>query len=89
MLPVCLFAILALLLHETAAFPALNPGSVAAWTINLNPLRWRSLHAHRDSEQDLAKRQGQGDGTAFDLNPNGSSFLWVLEDTYEGDTFFE
>ena len=26
---------------------------------------------------------------AFDHNPDGSQFLWVLQDTYEGKTFFE
>jgi hypothetical protein len=25
----------------------------------------------------------------FDTNPNGSSFLWVIQDTYAGSTFFE
>lgn len=88
MIPSCLFAILALLPHETAAFPALDMASVATWTKDLNPLRWRS-HIRRDSGQNLAKRQGQGDGTDFDRNPNGSAFLWVLQDTYEGETFFE
>lgn len=24
-----------------------------------------------------------------DINPNGSTFLWVIEDTYAGKTFFE
>jgi len=52
MFQMCLFAILALLLHETAAFPALNPGSVTAWARNLNSLHWTlALHAHRDPEQ--------------------------------------
>ena len=88
MLPTCLFAILALLPHETAAFPALDPASVTTWTKNLNPLRWRS-HARHYSEPSFAKRQGQGDGTDFDRNPNGSAFLWVLQDIYEGETFFE
>ena len=88
MLPTCLFAILALLPHETAAFPALDSTSIATWAKNLNPLRWGS-DTRRDSRRNLAKRQGQGDGTAFDRNPDGSAFLWLLQDTYEGETFFE
>ena len=89
MLPTCLFAVLALLPHETTAFPALDSTSIAIWTRNLNPLRWGSYRTRRDPERNLAKRQGQGDGTAFDRNPDGSAFLWVLQDTYEGETFFE
>ena len=90
MLPTCLFALLTLLPHKTAAFPALGLTSISTWAEKSNPLTWRSLrHAHREPEQNLAKRQGQGDGTAFDRNPDGSAFLWVLQDTYEGETFFE
>ena len=81
---------LSLLAHETAAFPALDPTPITAWTRNLNPLSWRiSQAARRDSVPNLEKRQGQGDGTAFDRNPDGSAFLWVLQDTYEGEGFFE
>ena len=87
MLPTYLFATLALA-HETAASPALNSTSITTWAKHLNPLRWASFICP-DSERNLAKRQGQGDGTAFDRNPNGSAFLWVLQDTYEGETFFE
>ena len=89
MLPTCLFATLALLPHETAVFPAFDQTSIATWAKNLNPLQWQSNDTRHDSEQSLAKRQGQGDGTAFDRNPDGSAFLWVLEDTYSGETFLE
>ena len=89
MLLTCLFAILALLPPQIAAFPAFDPNFVATWTRNLNPLAWKSLHASRGPEQNPAKRQGQGDGTDFDRNPNGSAFLWTLQDTYQGETFFE
>ena len=89
MLPTCLFATLALLLHETAAFPAFDLTSVTTWTKSFNPLIRKSLYAGRAFEQNLAKRQGQGDGTDFDRNPDGSAFLWVLQDAYEGETFFE
>ena len=91
MLPTCLFVILTLLCdHETTAFPAPDPNSVATWINGLNPLTaWSSSRTRGDSEQHLAKRQGQGDGTDFDRNPDGSAFLWVLQDTYEGETFFE
>ena len=88
MIPTCLFAIL-VLSYEAATFPALDSTSVATWTRSLNPLGWRSPTPRHDPEQNLAKRQGQGDGTDFDRNPDGSAFLWVLEDTYEGETFFE
>jgi len=89
MLPTCLFATLALLPHETTGFPAFDPTSITTWAKSLNPLTRKSLYADRTSEQNLAKRQGQGDGTDFDRNPDGSAFLWVLQDTYEGETFFE
>lgn len=89
MLPTCLFAVLVLLPRETAAFPTFDPTSVTTWAKNLNPLTRKSLYADRTPEQNLAKRQGQGDGTDFDRNPDGSAFLWVLQDTYEGETFFE
>ena len=90
MFPTRLSAILAALLlsHGTAAFPTLDSTSITTWAENLIPLRWIP-HARLESKQNLAKRQGQGDGTAFDRNPDGSTFLWVLQDTYEGETFFE
>ena len=34
----------------------------------------------------LERRQADN---AFDHNPDGSQFLWVLQDTYQGKTFFE
>ena len=90
MLPKWLFTILALLSHETAGSLALGQAPAGAtWATNFNPLSWRTPHTRCDSEQTLEKRQGQGDGTAFDRNPDGSAFLWVLQDTYEGETFFE
>ena len=85
-----LFIILALLSYETAGSLALGQAPAGAtWMTNFNPLSQRTPHTRRDSKQTLEKRQGQGDGTAFDRNPDGSAFLWVLRDTYEGETFFE
>jgi len=89
MLPTYLFVVLALLPRETTAFPTFDPTFITTWAKNLNPRARKSLYAGRTPEQKLAKRQGQGDGTDFDLNPDGSAFLWVLQDTYEGETFFE
>jgi hypothetical protein len=34
-------------------------------------------------------RQKRAASKNFDTNPNGSSFLWVIQDTYAGSTFFE
>src|SRR5258708_6139435 len=89
MLPISIFTTLALLPHVTTAFPALDQTPVATWTRKLIPLPRRTLQARRDSSLSFAKRQGQGDGTAFDRNPDGSGFLWVSQDTYEGESFFE
>jgi hypothetical protein len=75
---------------RNAAFLILNATSVATWTRTLNPFLRRASYACHDPEQtqSLGRRQGQGDGTAFDRDPDGSPFLWVLQDTYEGETFF-
>ena len=37
-------------------------------------------------ETRLNKRQ---DDTNFETGTNGSEFLWLIQDTYEGKTFFE
>ena len=90
--PPCLLGIVALLSHGTVTCPTLNAASVATRTKTLNPFLWRASHARRDPEQSqsLGRRQGQGDGTAFDQDSNGSLFfLWVLQDTYEAETFFQ
>ena len=90
MLPTYLLALLTLLSHKTLALPALDLTSIAIWAKKSNQLAWRSLpQLYREPEQNLGKRQGQQDGTTLDRNPDGSTFLWVLQDTYEGATFFE
>ena len=86
MFPTYLFALLALLSHESVASPAPDTASLA---VNFNPLPWGPSLPRRDPKRDFTKRQGLSDGTAFDRNPDGSPFLWVLQDTYERETFFE
>jgi len=39
-----------------------------------------------DDTTQFQRRQGIN---AFDHNPDGSQFLWVLQDTYQGKTFFD
>lgn len=80
-------------LATTAVFPLAANGSPASmlpsfldpWSESLNSL-WRKPSPSTDYTGRLGKRQST---TAFDRNPNGSEFLWVLEDTYQGDTFFD
>jgi len=80
-------------LATTAVFPLAANGSPASmlpsfldpWAKGLSTL-WRTPSPSTDYTGRLGKRQST---TAFDRNPNGSEFLWVLEDTYQGNTFFE
>jgi hypothetical protein len=37
-----------------------------------------------------SRRNTQGSpGPDLDRNPNGSAFIWIIEDIYAGQTFFE
>lgn len=36
----------------------------------------------------VERRQNPNSG-AINYNPNGTEFIWLLEDTYQGKTFFE
>ena len=79
----CLLAAAALLPPPANASPtSILPSFLASWS---DSLRWKpSLNA--DGTTKPEKRQTIN---AFDHNPDGSEFLWVLQDTYEGQTFFE
>lgn len=82
----CLLAAAALLPPATNASPAsILPSFLASWSETLNPLR-KEPNLNVDDTTRLERRQA---ANAFDHNPDGSQFLWVLEDTYEGKTFFE
>ena len=83
---------LACLLATAVLLPASNasPTSILSrffsfWSESLNLLRWKPSLKANDTVQ-FEKRQSD---TAFDHNPDGSQFLWVLQDTYQGETFFE
>jgi hypothetical protein len=82
----CLFATAVLLLPAVNGSPtSMLPSFLDPWSEGLNSLWWEpGLNAN--STKLLGKRQSSG---AFDHNPNGSEFLWILEDTYQGNTFFE
>ena len=82
---VCLFATAAVLPSAVNGSPATTlPSLFEPWTEGLNSL-WQKPSLNAGDSRQLEKRQS----TAFDRNPNGSEFLWVLEDTYQGKTFFE
>ncbi|KAF9785076.1 glycoside hydrolase family 16 protein [Thelephora terrestris] len=61
------------------------PSFLDPWSESLNSLWWEPGLNASDTKL-LGKRQSSG---AFDHNPNGSEFLWILEDTYQGETFFD
>jgi len=61
------------------------PSLLAYWSEGPNPLR-KEPNLNVDDTTRLERRQA---ANAFDHNPDGSQFLWVLQDTYEGKTFFE
>ena len=82
----CLLATTVLPPLATNASPTtMLPSLFASWPDSLNPLRWRQS-LRTDDVGRLEKRQS---ANAFDHNPDGSQFLWVLQDTYQGKTFFE
>jgi hypothetical protein len=75
----------ALLPAANASPTSILPSFLASWSESLNSLRWEpSLNA--DDTTKFEKRQT---ANAFDHNPDGSHFLWVPQDTYQGNTFFE
>ena len=61
------------------------PSFLGSWSKSLGSLRSPTLNV--DEATQLEKRSESV--TAFDQNPDGSKFLWVLQDTYQGNTFFE
>ena len=82
----CLLATVALLPPATNASPtSILPSFLASWSGALNSLRREPNLNVADTTQ-LERRQADN---AFDHNPDGSQFLWVLQDTYQGKTFFE
>lgn len=83
---VCLFA-------TAAVFPSVANGSPASilsslpepWSGSLNS-PWQKPSLNADDSRRFERRESTN---AFDHNPNGSEFLWVLQDTYQGKTFYE
>lgn len=61
------------------------PSFLEPWSGGLS-LPWWKPSPNMDATRRFGKRQSS---TTFDQNPNGSEFLWVLEDTYQGNTFFD
>ena len=81
-----LLATAALLLPATNASPtSILPSFLASWSEGLNSLR-REPKLNVDDTTQFERRQATN---PFDHNPDGSKFLWVLQDTYQGQTFFE
>lgn len=82
----CLFVTAALLLPVANGSPtSMLPSFLDPWSESLDSLWWGQNLTTEDTRQ-LEKRQSS---SAFDHNPNGSEFLWVLQDTYQGNTFFD
>ena len=82
----CLLATAALLPPPVNGSPtSLLPSFLTSWSESLGSLRWEA-NSNTDNATQLEKRQSDN---AFDHNPDGSQFLWVLQDTYQGKTFFE
>jgi hypothetical protein len=65
--------ILALSLTLFVAYPRVLAHPKIGWHSWLNP---SPLHQFKRNQN-------------VDTNPNGSTFLWLIEDEYVGDTFFE
>lgn len=85
---ICLFATVAALPSVTNESPtSMLPSLLEPWSGSLDSL-WRKPGLNADDSRQFERRQSSS-SNAFDHNPNGSEFLWVLQDTYQGDTFFE
>jgi len=83
---------LTLLLATTLLQPVANasptsllPVLFSSWSDSLGSL-WRKPSPKTSGTAQLDKRQTDD---AFDHNPDGSQFLWVLQDTYQGKSFFD
>jgi len=81
----CLLATAVLLPATNASPTSMVPSFFASWSESLNSLRWKS----DPKTDDTAKYRKRQSDNAFDHNPDGSQFLWALQDTYQGQTFFE
>ncbi|KAF9645871.1 hypothetical protein BDM02DRAFT_3172556 [Thelephora ganbajun] len=82
----CLLAAAAALLPATNASPtSMLPSFLVSWSEGLGSLWWKQ-NLNADDTAQFEKRQT---ANAFDHNPDGSQFLWVLQDTYQGNTFFD
>jgi len=79
-----LFATAAILPSTVNGSPASTfPSPLEPWPGSLNPL-WQEPSA------DYSRRfKRQESINPFDHNPNGSEFLWIQQDKYQGDTFFD
>jgi len=81
----CLLATAVLQPVANASPTSLLPGLFSSWSDSLGSL-WRKPSPKTSGTAQLHKRQIDD---AFDHNPDGTQFLWVLEDTYQGKTFFD
>jgi hypothetical protein len=61
-------------------------GSIAC--LASTPYDWFGLGVAKIPELDIRDNSGQVP-SPLDMNPNGSTFLWLLMDEYKGDNFFE
>ncbi|KAJ8584331.1 glycoside hydrolase family 16 protein [Rhizopogon salebrosus TDB-379] len=60
---------------------------VIAFPSILTDMNWKARVAPETSEQPNTMLPGKRD--AFETTPNGSTILWVIQDTYQGQTFFD
>ena len=77
-LPLSLVALVYFATSQTAALPSFS----------------RDAFGLRSSLSSLVSRTRSGvekrqDGSDFETGTNGSEFLWLIQDTYEGQSFFE
>ena len=81
----CLLATAVLSPAANASPTSILPSFLSSWPQSLNSLR-REPSLKTDGVAQFEKRQS---ASAFDHDSDGSSFLWVPQDTYQGNTFFE
>lgn len=71
---------LVILVSITALQTAGLPGLASAVRSSLSSL------ISRETRSDIVKRQSSNN---FEIGTNGSQFLWLIQDTYQGQSFFE
>ncbi|KIM86174.1 glycoside hydrolase family 16 protein [Piloderma croceum F 1598] len=78
----CLLALVSSAALHTAALPSFSDDTfgLRSRLSSLIPRRWETRWSN------VGKRQAS---STFETDANGSEFLWVIQDTYEGQSFFD